>query len=367
VLTVEPKAQKCHIAFKGDLWCPFPLKLDTYQGCGHSCLYCSARLQRRTAYQRTFHVPRSIPSLKRQVSGKTGTTAWKLVQEGMTFQWGYAADPFPPIESEYGTSLDALRIFSHLGVSFSLCTKSVIPGEKPYLEEFKKLGNRVLFRMSFSTLDDAAAAVIEPNAPPPSERLALLERLTDLGVNTLARLSPTIPGTTFERVTPEEIAKTLRRLRTACRYVNFHPLQVDFRSEKTAWVPMFDALGLRYHTWKARFVRHAKGRASHFLTPTDSWRSMLIKNARTAAQAEGVEVGFDSGPGTLGAFSSDGATCCGSWDGIKHNPDAIIPMVKDGRVNSMKFERAFSLPPKHYAEVRSAIYSLFEKARKARA
>lgn|GEM_PF-1934664 len=366
MLTAETKAQKCHVAFKGDVWCPFPLKVDTYQGCGHECLYCSARLQRRTAYQRTFHVPRSIESLKRQMAGRTESTAWKLALEGLTIQWGYAADPFPPIEIEHKTSLDALRLFAHVGLSISICTKSTIPGQKPYLQELKRLGNKVLFRMSLSTLDDETAAILEPNAPPPSERLALLRRLKDAGLHTLVRLSPTIPGVTFERVTPEEIGKTLRRLREACDYVNFHPLQVDFRSEDTAWKPMFEALGLSYSSWKKLYLDRARGRESHFLTPADHWRTALIRNARQAADEEGVKVGFDSGPGTMGAFLSDGPTCCGGWDGIRHNPDAIIPMVRDGRVNSMEFKRDFSLPPKHLGEVRAAIYKLFGKARRAR-
>lgn len=366
VLTAE-STQKCHVAFKGDVWCPFPLKVDTYQGCGHLCRYCSARLQRRTAYQRTFHVPRSIGSLKRQIAGKTQSTAWRLALEGMTIQWGYAADPFPPIEAKHRTSLDALRLFAHVGLSLSICTKSVIAGEEPYLRELKRLGKKVLFRMSLSTLDDATAAVLEPNAPPPSERLALLRRLKDEGIHTLVRLSPTIPGVTFERVTPEEIGKTLRRLRDSCGYVNFHPLQVDFRSEDSAWRPMFEALGLTYTSWKKLYLGKAKGRESHFLTPSDHWRTALIRNAKAASEAEGLPVGFDSGPGTYGAFLSDGPHCCGEWEGIRHNPDAIIPMVRDGRVNTLEFKREFSLPPKHLGEVRAAVYNLFEKARKARA
>jgi DNA repair photolyase len=60
--------------------------------------------------------------------------------------------------------------------------------------EFK---SRVIYGLSTGTMDDCVAKAIEPDAPPPSKRLAALKELQEAGFRTFAMLCPVLPlGTT---------------------------------------------------------------------------------------------------------------------------------------------------------------------------
>jgi DNA repair photolyase len=63
--------------------------------------------------------------------------------------------------------------------------------------------------MTITTDDDALAKLIEPNAPPPSERLKAAHMLTEKGIPTSVRIDPIIP---FLNDHPENLIKALSSL-----------------------------------------------------------------------------------------------------------------------------------------------------------
>ena len=361
-MAAKRRVQQCRIKFLRSLWCPFPLQFDTYQGCSHDCGYCSAKLQRRTPFQRTVHIARGLDDLKAQLSGKKFKAEYKLLQEGLTFQWGCVADPFPAMEQKTRNSLNALRIFAHLKMPFIVCTKSVIPGQPEYMEQFKKMGDQFMLRMSMSTLEDDLGKRLEPGAPLASERMALTRALKERGHKSLLRVSPFIPEVTMPEVTVERAAEFLKKCKPNCGYVTFKLLNVDTRSRHFWWEPFFNNLGIDGKAWIDKYAVEEIQPGAY--GPSIPWRVHWMKTLREAADQVGIRIGFENTLGTFAEKMSDGVHCCDIGEPrLPFNPDAITPMIAEGRISNLEFKRTYSLPEDFYEGVRGDVQALAREAK----
>lgn len=199
-------------------WC-----LNPYRGCSHACVYCYAACLARKRGEtqnwgsfveaRTNFVERLITQVRRP---KQGTVLLSTV-----------TDPYQVAEERYGLTARCLTVLALTDLGVSILTKSDL-----VLRDVAPLRAlpRALVGFSITTVDDDLAALLEPGAPPPSNRLAALGELARAGIATWVFVAPVIPGLTDA---PEDLAKVFRAARAAgAREVeldpfNFYPSAVS--------------------------------------------------------------------------------------------------------------------------------------------
>jgi DNA repair photolyase len=121
-----------------------------------------------------------------------------------------ATDPYQPVEERYLITRRMLEVFlRHPQHALSILTKqSLVERDADLLARLP----RVAVGMSISVMDDRVAELIEPWAPATSHRLAVIERLSALGISTYLLWAPAIvpaPMTTpFIRDSVKKIAET---------------------------------------------------------------------------------------------------------------------------------------------------------------
>lgn len=183
------------ISFKSIFYfCSIPLRLDSYKGCTHSCLYCFSQCLNNRKYN-YFKKPKSAkPELLKKLlknnenqKSRYGVIS-SCLRHRLPLHFGSISDPFQPIEKIQKVSFNILQILCDFNYPTVISTKSSLITSPEYISILKQLP--VSVQVSFSTFTEELAAVIEPNAPSPIERLRMLEKLSSLGIWTVVRLQP---------------------------------------------------------------------------------------------------------------------------------------------------------------------------------
>jgi len=153
--------------------------------------------------------------------------------------------------------------------------------------------------MTITTENDALAKLLEPNAPPPSERLKAVETLIQKGIPTSVRIDPIIP---FLNDTPEILIRTLSSLGVE------HVTGSTYKMRPDNWRRL--SLTLPETAQKLRLLYFSEGEkiGGSTLLPKDL-RLKLMKDMRTLAERYGMKFGTCR---ENMAFLNT-ATCDGSW------------------------------------------------------
>jgi DNA repair photolyase len=190
-----------------DPWFLASGSMNLYRGCTHDCAYCDGRTEHyRVAgeFGREVEVKVNAPEvLARELDRSRKRSP---VPGGYLIVGGGVGDSFQPLEIRYGLTERTLEVLERSGRPVHLLTKSSLVAE--YLPLLLRLhGTRsVLVSFSLSTADDGLAAVFEPGASPPSERLEALARLRKAGIHGGVYLTPLVPLLTD---TPARIRETI--------------------------------------------------------------------------------------------------------------------------------------------------------------
>ncbi|MCS7108609.1 MAG: radical SAM protein [Sulfolobales archaeon] len=160
--------------------------LNPYVGCAHGCIYCyAADLCKRyfgVSYNWGSEViikKNIIEVLKKDV---------KRLSPGIVGV-STITDPYQPIEETQQLTREAMRILSQNRFKVSIQTKSTL------LLRDLDLINSKNFDVGFTitTLNDAIAKYIEPNAPSPNLRAKAADEVSKHGIETWIFLGPIIP------------------------------------------------------------------------------------------------------------------------------------------------------------------------------
>lgn len=185
---------------------PFRWALNPYRGCTHACEYCYARkyqwhleLGAGDDFSSVIFVKTNLPS----------TLARELARPGWTREVvavGTATDPYQPIEGHYRITRRCLEALVAARTPFSLVTKGpmVVRDTDVLARAARGAGCQVM--MSVPSIDVDAAALLEPGAAPPAQRLRALCQLHDAGVPVGVLMMPLVPGVTTSR---ESIDRTV--------------------------------------------------------------------------------------------------------------------------------------------------------------
>ncbi|MEM1639103.1 MAG: radical SAM protein [Desulfurococcaceae archaeon] len=158
--------------------CPRKYSLHPYTGCSHFCLYCYA-----VSY---IGLKESTPKIK--FLNKLARDLGKI-EKNSIIELSTSSDPYPPVEENLKLTRHTLEILVRHNVKILITTKSNLVVRDS--DVIKRAPASVM--ITITTLDDKLARIIEPNAPPPSDRIKAVEELRKQGVPVGVRIDPVIP------------------------------------------------------------------------------------------------------------------------------------------------------------------------------
>lgn len=105
-----------------------------------------------------------------------------------------SSDAFQYLPQVQDVSLRTMRVLLQSGVEIAFLTKGFIT--RPFFELFAGHVERVFAQIGITTLDRSLWLRLEPRTAPPHMRVAVVETLIRLGVQTTVRLDPLVPELT---------------------------------------------------------------------------------------------------------------------------------------------------------------------------
>ncbi|EBA17629.1 radical SAM domain protein [Roseobacter sp. SK209-2-6] len=194
--TIRQEQARSIISYNRSPDLPFDRSVNPYRGCEHGCIYCFARPSH--AYlglspgldfeTQLIARPNAAEVLRQELSKPRYRVA--------TLALGTNTDPYQPCERDLGIMRDCLEVLRDFNHPIAIVTKgSLIERDIDILSEMAAKG-LVRVGISLTTLDPDLSRRMEPRAPAPARRLAVIRRLSDAGIPVRVMTSPVVPGLT---------------------------------------------------------------------------------------------------------------------------------------------------------------------------
>ena len=166
-------------------WFGLKYNMNLYRGCQHGCIYCDTRSEcygidnlEDVAVKANALELLETELDRKQIKGVIG--------------FGSMNDCYQPIEAELGMTRRALEIILRHGFPVHILTKSdLVVRDLDLLTQISRTYAAVSF--TITTVDDALAARVEPNAPSPARRLAAMRQCSEASLLSGAMLMPVLP------------------------------------------------------------------------------------------------------------------------------------------------------------------------------
>lgn len=160
--------------------------LNPYAGCEHGCVYCYARFATRFSHPREkwgSFVDIKINALELLAKEASRKRVGKVYISSVSDGW-------QPLEKKHELSRQCLKILLERGYPLLLQTKSAL-----IERDFDLIQGHPNIEMgtTLTTLDTEVAALFEPKASTPAERIRVLNRAGEVGINTFIFLGPLLP------------------------------------------------------------------------------------------------------------------------------------------------------------------------------
>jgi DNA repair photolyase len=168
--------------------------INPYQGCEHGCIYCYARntheyygFSAGLDFERKIIVKRNAAELLEQYFNKKNYEPVAMLLSGNT-------DCYQPMERKLKITRSLLQVFLRYRNPVSIITKNnVILRDLDILSELSKL-NLVHANISITSLNEQLRQRLEPRTVTATGRLAVIQKLTEIGVPVRVMAAPIIPG-----------------------------------------------------------------------------------------------------------------------------------------------------------------------------
>lgn len=167
-------------------WFGNDYNMNLYRGCCHGCIYCDSRSEcyRIEDFDEVRAKENALPILRDELRRKV---------RGGVIGTGSMSDPYNPFETAELLSRHAAELIDAFGFGLTVITKSTLITRDIDVFQGIKEHSPILLKMTVTTADDALSRLVEPNAPPSSERFAALKTLADAGLFTGITLMPVLP------------------------------------------------------------------------------------------------------------------------------------------------------------------------------
>jgi DNA repair photolyase len=109
---------------------------------------------------------------------------------------GTNTDPYQPVEAEHGVTRSILRLLSDCDHPVTVTTRGTLIERDIDILAPMAAKRLAAVAISVTTLDAGLARAMEPRAPAPARRLAVIRRLAEAGVPVRVQVSPLVPGLT---------------------------------------------------------------------------------------------------------------------------------------------------------------------------
>lgn len=242
---------------------------------------------------RKFSRAVSLPYSDLDVNGQ-------MLKRKVPVHFGGMSDPFSNPKAS-ATSKDLLKILSKYDYPTVISSKNTTELTTPDVVEIMCEMKYLAIQISLCTSNDELASVIEPNAPPPSERLNAIKQLSDMGFHMIVRLQPLIPP--IRQEVTEELIPAVAEVGAKHVIVEFIKLPVERKMSQ------FEEFLIKTD-WKLYELFEDKGASlvgREWLLPVDyRWDSLqpIIRSINRHGMTYGA------GDYGLNHFS-DTACCCG--------------------------------------------------------
>ena len=215
--------------------------------------------------------------------------------KGETVSVANSSDPYPRIEATAGLTRRCLEILAENNCQIQIITKSnlVIRDD----DILSKTPSTVA--LTITTLDAEVAKLLEPNAPPPAERLNAAEDLISKGIPVSVRIDPIIPLVNDQ---PEKLVSTLASIGVK------HVTSSTYKVKPDNWRRFSAVMPAVAEKLKPLYFKQGEKIGGNTLLPRDL-RFKLLKNIRDLTTANKMKFGVCRED--LPRLNT--AACDGSW------------------------------------------------------
>jgi len=181
--------------------------VNPYRGCGHKCRYCFARYSHKYLDAGDFFddifVKTNVAEVLDRELSKPSWRRDPICLSGIT-------DCYQPLEERYELMPGTLDLMIKHRNPIAITTKSdLILRDLDRVRELAGITD-VIVSTSITSLDPELDRILEPVAPPASERVRMLGKMAEAGCSTSILLMPIMPGINDD---PEGIAKIVLKAR----------------------------------------------------------------------------------------------------------------------------------------------------------
>ena len=209
-MRAEYREEPCKSALNRVRGMMFNWSLNPYMGCVHQCTFCYVRAFERRAdrpfddrYGTSIRVKINVAEVLRR---ELARPRW----EHETIAVGAATDPYQPAEGRYRLTRACIEALADAYNPFNLITRGpLIVRDLDVLQEASRRAD-VGVTFSVPTLDERAWRLTEPGTAPPRQRLRVLQRLVDAGINASVGMAPILPGISDKPELMREVVKEAR-------------------------------------------------------------------------------------------------------------------------------------------------------------
>lgn len=307
------RTYKHSLSVTGQIYfCSAPIRLDSYDTCQFSCVYCFSRDRSRAWASKGIHQanPKALAlRLERVARGEVRSAVDEFLARRVPLQLGGLQDPFTPMEAELGVTRELLSVLRDFEYPTLISTKGSLPISEPYLSLLA--GLNVVVRLSAAGISEPLRRIVEPRSEGFAATMRILEALGGRGIVTGLRIQPIFPGYEEEALEMAEAAAAAE-----VKQLSFEYLKVPGESVGTEIAAASRALGYD-------IVDRMRGLGVVRLGPdwmlSKDAKRPFVRRARSLSHALGVKFGAGD---TEFIPWSDGNGCCGAseltQDGANH-------------------------------------------------
>ena len=175
---------------------PFDRSINPYRGCEHGCIYCYARpthaylnLSPGLDFE-TKLIAR--PGIAAVLETELRRAAYKVAPIAI----GTNTDPYQPIERDYGVMREVLQVLAAFRHPVWITTRGTLIERDIDILAPMAAQRLASVSISVTTLDADLARKMEPRAPAPKRRLAVIRALSAADIPVRVQVSPLVPGLT---------------------------------------------------------------------------------------------------------------------------------------------------------------------------